>query len=518
MSKRTRRVYARMPNSVDGASSLSSFEQAPWSAAEFNTLLAAARTMPGMVGEIPARHWWPALILTAVECGAFRDKLNGNAIGMQKLLDLKPDAFDRGRGALRVGGVEFDVQPVTLDALLRLLGNTPQKRLFPWPFDNGRKPFHMLLRNYRALLWRAGLPHASQNLFSRLQLTGWRNVAVLGHVNLATPFSPRSGRPPDHRRRDRKPTRQAKPKVQWLVTENDSPRTLRRVFEERYLPIRLQGASKVHVENCRSVVNCLKRYIGRDATLDDLTDEFVCQFMASLLQRGRSPYTANRHRGVLLALWRFAWRKHLVNSEPRDVEKARVPKRLPQAWTLDELARLLTACANEPGTMCGIPAGQWWVGFVLTLYLTALRVGAGLSLKTADFDPTLRILFVAAEEQKHKSDQVFHLPQMLVDLLVQTRPANRVFLFPACAAKKRQAGLRAILKRAGLPAGRRDLFHKLRRTSATLLADVAGAAIASQHLDHSSQQLTRDRYIDPRQIAAADLCKLLPLPSFQMPE
>jgi len=65
-----------------------------------------------------------------------------------------------------------------------------------------------------------------------------------------------------------------------------------------------------------------------------------------------------------------------------------------------------------------------------------------------------------------------------------------------------------ILQAANLPCGRRDLFHRLRRTSATHLAAVAGIEAAEQHLDHRTPGLARSTYIDPRfmpQIKAADV-------------
>lgn len=41
-----------------------------WTVADVETLVAYARTLPGMVAAVPAKHWWPALVLTIYWSGA----------------------------------------------------------------------------------------------------------------------------------------------------------------------------------------------------------------------------------------------------------------------------------------------------------------------------------------------------------------------------------------------------------------------------------------------------------------
>jgi integrase len=55
--------------------------------------------------------------------------------------------------------------------------------------------------------------------------------------------------------------------------------------------------------------------------------------------------------------------------------------------------------------------------------------------------------------------------------------------------------LKIILKRAGLPHGRKDKFHKVRKTTASYYEAAGGSA--QRLLDHSSPAVTR-RYLDPR--------------------
>ena len=73
---------------------------------------------------------------------------------------------------------------------------------------------------------------------------------------------------------------------------------------------------------------------------------------------------------------------------------------------------------------------------------------------------------------------------------------------------------RKILKRAGLPSGARDLFHKIRRTNATYTADSAGEEAAQKQLGHSHIGLTRKSYIDPRLLKRDQNADALPRPTW----
>jgi hypothetical protein len=56
--------------------------------------------------------------------------------------------------------------------------------------------------------------------------------------------------------------------------------------------------------------------------------------------------------------------------------------------------------------------------------------------------------------------------------------------------------LNAILVRAGLPHGRGDKFHKIRKTTASQICKAAGLDAASRQSGHSGADVSR-RYIDP---------------------
>ena len=188
---------------------------------------------------------------------------------------------------------------------------------------------------------------------------------------------------------------------------------------------------------------------------------------------------------------------------PADVSLLPTDKRVPEAWSVDEMRRIITAAAETPGMLCGIPAGKWWPAQLLTLYDTGLRIGALMALESAQLDFETGWLTVPADHQKQRAEQVFQLQADTLDAIAQTRPGERRELFPWPFVDERWAVLRKryrkILQRAGLPTDSRCLFHKVRRTSATLIADALGERAAQDHLGHSSLSVTK-RYLDPRKM------------------
>jgi len=59
---------------------------------------------------------------------------------------------------------------------------------------------------------------------------------------------------------------------------------------------------------------------------------------------------------------------------------------------------------------------------------------------------------------------------------------------------------------------RKEGFHKIRRTSATRIAAVAGVQAAADHLGHADTAVTLRHYIDPRQMPNMSATKYLPRP------
>jgi integrase len=289
-------------------------------------------------------------------------------------------------------------------------------------------------------------------------------------------------------------------------------------FETVYKPLRLLQASPGTVQQYRIAVVCLDRFLDRRATLADLTEENVTGLMASILADGRSPVTANMKMNYLKTLARLAKRKGYIDADLSAVDKLRVNRRLPTAWSNRDMEKIIESCRVAEGRIGGVPAAAWWVAFVLIAYDTGLRRRALMAIRFDELDFETGILRVPAENMKTAVEQCFKLHPQTIDAILATVPPDRELVFPIHYLHARcfYVRFKVILKRAGLPFTGRDMVHKLRRTCASHIAARAGEALAIKQLGHLDPSCIK-RYVDPTFTASHDLVGLLPRPSWLNP-
>ncbi|MBX7073108.1 MAG: site-specific integrase [Pirellulales bacterium] len=283
-----------------------------------------------------------------------------------------------------------------------------------------------------------------------------------------------------------------------------------------YEPQKLLGASQVTRDEYRCSVRRLNHFAQRDVLVNELTDAIVAGLLGHLLEKGASPATVNKHRRNLFAVWRFAHRRGAVDRLPT-LDKLREPKRLVDAWTLEEFAQILASSKSMGGWVGNLPARHFWPALLLTAFDTGARIDALMKATPLQLHLGRGILRIPAEHQKHRTDQVFFLhSDTTAALSVIVAPEQeKIFPWPYEQNVRQWKALnrayRGILLRAGLPHGRRDLFHKIRRTVATLIAARSNEHTASRFLGHSSVNITR-AYIDATQVEPINAIELLPRP------
>ncbi len=497
----------------------------PWSMLELNRIVMAARTLPGFVGEIASMHWWPALVLLILD----------QDISAEFAVQLPRTSFNAESGRLSIGYFVYQLHVITCEAFRALPPN--REFLLPWPKDSGKPPFCMLWRDFKTVLYRAGLPYTRQNSFSRLQATCQSQHDLMDHIRPILGFVCIEGKPQLIRARDLrlhalpknadtnaagdskesvrpKPQRrmQGNTIIANSVTQTDDPNTLLTIFRSKYRPGKLRQASQKTIDQYERTIALFYSYAGKELTFADLTDELVDDFLSNCFERGAQAATCNKYRASLLALWRFGWKRRLTNEQPRDVAKLQVDQQLPDAWTTDELERIVAAASKLPGYVCDIPASVWWPAFILTLYDTGLRFNALMVRPTSDLNDD-GWLTIDAADQKQRKAQTFKLHGDTLRFLRAMKPVDRLHLFPWPYSSKHMIrnSYRAILSAAGLPTSKRDLFHKLRRTSATAVAVASDENSARDHLGHSSLSVTR-RYLDHRQITSLVASEIIARP------
>jgi integrase len=268
--------------------------------------------------------------------------------------------------------------------------------------------------------------------------------------------------------------------------------TLQHFFDNYYRPLRLRGRSANTSRLYGCTIRSFWKWLCHEPTLADLNDLTISRFLE---YRGgiRSPYTAEKERTQLVSLWRFAADRNLVTDRPC-VPPAPLPDRIPEAWSIDQLRALMKAACATPGRIGQIPAGVWYPALITVLWETAERIGAVLLCQPADFSPPF--LHVRAEYRKGgKRDKAYRLSPVACDLVARACGQHRVFEWIG-SREYLWTKYKDVVKRAGLPTGRKCGFHQLRRSAASHYTSLGGDAV--KLLDHSSPRITNRWYLDRR--------------------
>lgn len=287
-------------------------------------------------------------------------------------------------------------------------------------------------------------------------------------------------------------------------------------FESVYFKLRLGSRSPRTVDLYRRTLKLFSETLGRPARLTDFNDDAVEAHLHSLTMRKvrkLAPHTVEKERQQLLAIWRFACQRRLVELYPT-VQPRKLPEKTPLGWTTNDLTRLFEAARNTEGKIGKAPAGVWWYALLLVLYDTAERITAIMQIEWSNVDLDGGWLTVPAEHRKGKTrDVVSRLHpdtvQALRELLSYGKVTERVF--PRGRGGSHLWYLYSkILAKAGLPNDAKSKFHRIRRTAASYY-ERAGCD-ATSLLDHSSRKVTK-KYLDPRIVERKHASDVLPRPT-----
>lgn len=278
---------------------------------------------------------------------------------------------------------------------------------------------------------------------------------------------------------------------------------------------RLRGKRTNTLEKYRGSIRVLTAVLKRPPLISDLTNENIEAVMwhSRSAEKGNSIETANAHRSKLVSVWNFAWREGIVRKGP-SVGKLRAPHRIPTAWSREELHKLFAAVKEIEGFVAGVPFPIWMTAFLRVIWDSGERLNAVLCLSWENLNTKSGLLTIPAELRKgNSSDMQFKLSTETLAALdrlhkvAMTQGTAGDAIFPFDLSESMLfAMLRAVLRRAELPCGRRDLYHKLRRSVASHYAAKGGDATAL--LGHFDASVTR-RYLAPDIVGARHASEVL---------
>jgi len=312
--------------------------------------------------------------------------------------------------------------------------------------------------------------------------------------------------------------------------------SVRDLLEDKYRVKKLLGKSSRSLTELRTTLNQWAKFLEREPELADLCDDGADAFLAwyfeqpvSKTRPTHSIASVEKQRRNLVALANFAVKIGWLD-EPLALDPFDVPTFEPLAWSEEQLARLLYQAAIMPGTICAIPAGRWWVALILLAYASGARITAVMKLRWSELYLDDRLVLFRHETQKQGNEQMIGYSERVADALqrIQHPERERVFAWPfdpgsqLDSYKGNWQTLRRqftrMLIRAGLPVDPKSKFHRLRKTTATVIADNFGEEEACRQMGHSDPRLTRTRYIQKAKLKKQRaVWDGLPIPAFPTP-
>lgn len=274
--------------------------------------------------------------------------------------------------------------------------------------------------------------------------------------------------------------------------------TLQQFFDTHYKPLRLRGraASTSRLYGC--TIRSLGKFLEREPQLDDLADELLLARFVDHRATTRSPYSAEKERGQLMAMARLANERRMIAALPA-CQPCVLPDRTASAWSEDELHRLFAAAASMPGKVGNVQASEFWPAIIQCSFETTERIGALLEVRPENYGRPF--LHVPGEIRKGgRRARVYELSDELCDRIERLAKANgdRVFRWnhPRTYLWDR---LKVVLKKAGM-GGKRMAFQQVRRSAISHMAKAAGEAASLAFAGHAQSATTRKWYLDPRYV------------------
>lgn len=285
--------------------------------------------------------------------------------------------------------------------------------------------------------------------------------------------------------------------------------TLMGLLVDLYAPLRgLKGRS---IELYSGTIDRLREHLEREPLVSDLVDLTVARFLAARTRATRagrpiSPATIRKDQAHLTALSTFAVKRGLATAW-LTVAGVRVPRKIPAAYTAEEIGRLVAAGRERRGTIGGVPAGWFWAVLLRVGFYSGERIGSVLAVTWADIDLDRGLILFPGERRKGQvADILRPIPAEVVEELREHQgdPGARVFPWDRRPISVYNS-LRALAVQAGVtPRG----FHGLRKAAASYVAAAGGDA--SAFLAHENPRLAARHYIDPRIAGVPSVLHLLP--------
>ena len=270
---------------------------------------------------------------------------------------------------------------------------------------------------------------------------------------------------------------------------------LRAFFETIYLDER--DLAQQSARQLRLSLNHFIRFCGYEVLIDRLDHSHLNRWCSSISHL--SPRTIKRRLQDVLCVWDYAYSVGVTENAPnrKRVRSVRISKRLPEAWTLEQLRSMTNSAATFTDVLPnGVIRGNALTAAICTGFYSALRASDLMRLSRCQVASGVG----AVQQAKRRGDEVLvRLPEWFIAWINEAYPKKetRIVAWPHRLEYFYDAWDKMLL-RANLPIGRTEKLQKLRRTSVTY-GELAQRGFGAQLAGHApGTRTTYDSYADPR--------------------
>lgn len=282
---------------------------------------------------------------------------------------------------------------------------------------------------------------------------------------------------------NRKPQKDAPPAHRWV---------------DRYLEYVLieKGLSENSLDSYSQDLNSLLLFLkDKSFRLEDLDDKALFLYLTHLRAKGLKSRSLARHLSSLRGFFSFAMEERWYKEDPGHLlENPKLPRKLPQYLTREEMARLLAL----PDTATKL--GMRNKAMLELLYAAGLRVSELIGMRVLDFDPQVGLMRVFGKGAKERLVPIHFAAQDILNHYLETsRPffsplQDFMFLNRSGKGLTRQ-GVWKVIKSLAVEAGiKRSISpHTFRHSFATHLleggADLRTVQLLLGHSDITATEI-----------------------------
>ena len=242
-----------------------------------------------------------------------------------------------------------------------------------------------------------------------------------------------------------------------------------------------------------AAVRALEKWAGRTVYASDLADEFVNNWVIAMTSNGLAKATAKSRRGRLLALWRAGHRSGCCKMLPGEIRTVKVPFKVPVAWSVDEVRRLLSSVAASLRRRfhhSDVIRGDFFGMAIRLAWDTGLRWRDLTRLKKNDFDEHETATITQSKTGRWHTVRIHESTH---ELMMQFIPDDDRALPWTIEYSNFEHQFKRIVKRAGL----KGPWKKIRKGSASNV-ELHHPGCGAAHLGHVAGSVAHNHYLDPR--------------------